>query len=103
MTDMKRYKLHWNGETIGYIENPVSDMGYLEGAWIPIDNDKTCEFERLVAGRTFHDFQMIEDINEHILLGFDKPEEDYLFVCFLDGSIVIRAIPSIQDLKDKRD
>src|SRR5215204_4483644 len=44
---MNRITINWDGETVGFMEDPMPDMWYLEGKWFPNDSPRTIEFLKL--------------------------------------------------------
>ena len=47
---MGRLAIVWEGETVGFMEEPMPDMWYLEGRWVPSENPKSKEFLRATRG-----------------------------------------------------
>ena len=41
---MGRIKVSWHDEVVGFIDEPASDMWYLEGRWVPSEGQMTTEF-----------------------------------------------------------
>ena len=41
---MSRIEVSWRGEAVGFMEEPISDMWYLEGRWVPVEGPKTAGF-----------------------------------------------------------
>ncbi len=86
---MGRIAIVWDGETVGFMEEPMPDMWYLEGRWVPSDNPKTKGFVRAtqdlvakkgVAGGSDLRVELIEEGGRPLPATVISPPGETIFV-----------------------
>jgi hypothetical protein len=91
----KREPLYWNNELVGFIENPMPDMYYLEGRWIPLNNEAATSFREVTSEKDFlfTGKELRED--ELIWIGLGENKPTHLFMRFFEDHIVLRIVISL--------
>jgi hypothetical protein len=88
--DNYQLQLIWQGQPIGLFDNPIPDMYYLEGCWLPNQTEAAAAFEKLAkqldSPAVYHDWDngieiIIKDADKQTrALVFGLSSENLLFV-----------------------
>jgi hypothetical protein len=92
MDSQTRKPVFWKRELVGYIENPETDMWYVDGIWRVKDNEAAIEFVNVASQQSWDDFQNIQNVNDFIWVGVDANRPNYIFAAFVGEFIRLRAV-----------
>ena len=86
---MNRIAINWKGEIVEFMEDPMPDMWYLEGKWLPSENAGTAEFLELtrnldirktIDGGSGIWVELIEEGRETIKAAVLSPPSETIFL-----------------------